>query len=49
MFRVIMRGSQYFVIRDDNITRAGPYGDLMPAELAAAWLNLKAARAAVTR
>jgi hypothetical protein len=41
MFQVVMRGSQYFVVKDQTVTRAGPYDALVPAQVAAAWLTLK--------
>jgi hypothetical protein len=44
MFRIIQRGSQYFVLQDEHVTRAGPYGALRQAQLAAAWLNMRASR-----
>jgi hypothetical protein len=33
MFRVTQRGSQYFVLQDDHITRAGPYAALRQVQL----------------
>jgi hypothetical protein len=44
MFPVVIRGSQYFVVKDGGVTRAGPYEALLPAEVAAAWLNLRASQ-----
>jgi hypothetical protein len=44
MFRIVQRGSQYFVLQDEHVTRAGPYGALSQAQLAAAWLDTRASR-----
>jgi hypothetical protein len=44
MFRVIQQGSQYFVRQDEHVTRAGPYEALCQAQLAAAWLSMRASR-----
>jgi hypothetical protein len=47
MFRVIQRGSEYFVVQGEDVTRAGPYDALRPAQVAAAWLDLRKASRAV--
>jgi hypothetical protein len=47
MFRVVLRGSQYFVVNDQDITRAGPYDAQLPAQVAAAWMNLRKSSQAV--
>jgi hypothetical protein len=44
MFRIVARRNLHFVVNEDKITRAGPYDALRAAQVAGAWLNLRASR-----
>jgi hypothetical protein len=39
MYRVIMRGFQYFLVNGQGVTFSGPYGTRPEAQLAADGLN----------